>query len=178
MISIVIAVRNAAPTLQKALDSVFEQTYEATQLIVIDGASTDGTQAILERNAPRITYWESKPDRGISHAWNKALSRASGEWVCFLGADDRFAEPDVMARIARDLSEAASSIRVAYAQVRLVSRDGSTMGIRASPGQRSVTNSCAGWLSRIKQRSTGGTYSSRTAISMSRSELPATMNSS
>ena len=51
-IAVVIAVRNGAATLQRALDSVFEQTHPAVELIVMDAASTDGTVQILERNSP------------------------------------------------------------------------------------------------------------------------------
>ena len=79
--TVIVAVRNGASTLQRALDSVIEQTYGGIEIVVMDGASTDGTQAVLERNAAHIAYWESKPDRGVYHAWNKALDHATGEWI-------------------------------------------------------------------------------------------------
>ena len=88
-ISVVIAVYNGAQTIQRALDSIFEQTYRDLEVVVIDGGSTDGTQAILEHNASQIAYWVSEPDRGVYNAWNKALDHVTGDWVCFLGADDR-----------------------------------------------------------------------------------------
>src|SRR5690606_34585060 len=91
--SVVISVFNGAKTLQKCLDSVAGQTYAARELIVIDGGSTDGTQQILRHNAGRLAYWVSEPDRGTYHAWNKALAQASGDWSCFLGADDYLWEP-------------------------------------------------------------------------------------
>lgn len=123
--SVVIAVWNGAGTLQRALDSILEQTYGPIEVIVIDGASTDGTQAILERNADRIAYWESKPDRGIYHAWNKALDHVSGEWICFLGADDRYHAPDVLEQAARLLKDDAGRHRVAYGTIDIVRDDGS-----------------------------------------------------
>lgn len=125
-ITVIIAVRNGAATLQRALDSVFEQTYEHVELIVIDGASTDGTAAMIERNAARIAYWESKPDRGIYHAWNKALDHASGDWICFLGADDRLHAPAVLERMGSALQGDLQRHRVAYGLVRVVDQDGST----------------------------------------------------
>ena len=79
--TVIVAVRNGASTLQRALDSVIEQTYRGIEIVVMDGASTDGTQAVLERNAEHIAYWESKPDRGVYNAWNKALDHATGEWI-------------------------------------------------------------------------------------------------
>lgn len=129
--SVLIAVYNGAATLQRALDSVFEQSYPAVELIVMDGASTDGTPAILERNASRIAHWESEPDRGIYHAWNKALDHVRGEWVCFLGADDRYAGPDVFERVAGHLAEDAGGHRVVYGYLDKVLADGS---VRRTPG--------------------------------------------
>jgi glycosyltransferase involved in cell wall biosynthesis len=119
-ISLIIAVRNGAKTLQRCLDSIAEQYYQRVQVIVMDGASTDGTQRILERNADRIDYWESKPDRGVCHAWNKALDHTTGDWVCFLGADDRFASPDALRRMAETLKEAAPRYSVVYASVHVI----------------------------------------------------------
>ena len=123
--SVVIAVRNGAKTLQRALDSVFAQTYHHIEIIVIDGASTDGTRAILERNTARIAYWESEPDRGIYHAWNKALDHISGEWICFLGADDRYHTADALERVASALTADGTRHRVAYGSVHVVREDGS-----------------------------------------------------
>ena len=83
--------RNGAETIQRCLDSVLAQQAGLAEIVVVDGASTDGTVAILERNAKRLASWSSEPDRGICDAWNKALARVRGEWVLFLGADDRLA---------------------------------------------------------------------------------------
>jgi len=122
--TVVIAVKNGARTLQRALDSVFEQTYEGIEVIVMDGGSTDGTQAILERNTDRIAYWESVPDRGLCHAWNKAVARATGEWICFLGADDRYHDREVFAGIAAALPEDVATTRVVYGQLARLKDDG------------------------------------------------------
>ena len=92
-VSILIATFNSAATLEKCLDSIVEQTYPNLELIVMDGGSTDGTQTILERYDKHIVYWESKPDKGVYHAWNKALDRFTGDWFCFIGSDDYFCGP-------------------------------------------------------------------------------------
>jgi glycosyltransferase involved in cell wall biosynthesis len=81
--SVLIAVYNGAATLEKAIASFVEQTYANKELIIIDGGSTDGTQAILEKYSAEIAYWVSEKDRGIYHAWNKAVARATGEWIFF-----------------------------------------------------------------------------------------------
>ena len=103
----------------------------------MDGGSTDGTVEIIEANKARISYWESEPDRGVYHAWNKALDRATGEWICFLGADDYFWKDDVLYQMASHL-EAASvkGIRVVYGRVALVSESGELVEIVGWPWEK------------------------------------------
>ena len=132
-ITVIIAVRNGAGTLQRALDSVFEQTYGDIELVVMDGASTDGTQAILERNSARIAFWRSEPDGGIYQAWNKALDHATGDWICFLGADDRYHAPDVLASVASVLAAEGGRHRVVYGSLDMLSPDGILLSTRTLP---------------------------------------------
>lgn len=87
-ISIIIVTYNAAATLQKCLDSIYRQTYPFLEIIILDGASTDGTVDVLRENSSKIVFWKSEPDQGIYHAMNKALEYFTGDWVYFLGADD------------------------------------------------------------------------------------------
>ncbi|WP_234733540.1 glycosyltransferase family 2 protein [Tellurirhabdus bombi] len=88
MISIILVTRNAATCLQRCLDSIFQQSYSDLEIIVMDGASTDGTVAILQANSKKIAFWKSEKDRGIYDAMNKALDHVRGQWVYFIGADD------------------------------------------------------------------------------------------
>ncbi|MBI5918957.1 MAG: glycosyltransferase [Nitrosomonadales bacterium] len=104
-ITIVVAVYNGAKTLQQCIDSIANQVYSHKELIVMDGASKDATVSILERNNSQIAFWESSVDRGIAHAWNKALEHAKGDWVLFLGADDRLWDARVLSDIAEALQD-------------------------------------------------------------------------
>ena len=106
-VSIIVAVFNRATTLQSCLDSIFEQTVQPLEVIVCDGASTDGSREVVEANRARLAHWQSQPDRGVPHAWNMALTHASGEWIGFLGADDRFAQPDTVATLLDAARDAA-----------------------------------------------------------------------
>lgn len=99
-ISIIVAVYKGSATLQRCLDSVAMQTYPNKELIVMDGGSTDGTVRILEGNSDAITYWESKTDNGIAHAWNKGLQKSMGDWIIFIGADDELHDASVLADMA------------------------------------------------------------------------------
>jgi glycosyltransferase involved in cell wall biosynthesis len=131
--SIVLAVRNGAATLERCLDSVFAQTFQDYELIVIDGASTDGTQDIIARHAERIRYWVSEPDRGIYQAWNKALAQARGTWVFFIGADDRFHDAQVLEHVAGPLAEAEGEYRVVYGEIIRVDAAGKIISRKGAP---------------------------------------------
>jgi glycosyltransferase involved in cell wall biosynthesis len=132
-ISVIVSVLNGRATLQRCIDSVIGQTYPSKELIVIDGASTDGSVEVIERNAAAIAYWESQHDRGMYHAFNKALARARGEWIYFLGADDYLWQADVLERIVPHLDRAPPDCRIAYAQAAFVSERGQTLEILGRP---------------------------------------------
>jgi len=103
LISVVVAVFNGANIIQRCIDSVANQAFPSRELIIMDSASTDGTVSVLEKNSPDIAYWESKKDRGIAHAWNKALRQAQGDWIIFLGADDRLQDSGVFSDVSEYL---------------------------------------------------------------------------
>ncbi len=98
-VSIITVVYNGAETVAEAIESVLEQTYPTVEYIVIDGGSTDGTQAIVQRYGARISQFVSEPDGGLYEAMNKGLSRATGEVVGILNADDLYRHPDTLSRI-------------------------------------------------------------------------------
>lgn len=100
VISVITVCYNSAATLGRALRSVADQDWPHVEHIVIDGASTDGTAAVIDPFRPRLAHVVSEPDRGIYDAMNKGLDRASGDIVCFLNADDCYAAPTVLSRVA------------------------------------------------------------------------------
>ena len=99
-VSVITAVLNRASTLESALRSVHGQTGADVEHIVIDGGSTDGTLALLARHKAGIAKMVSEPDGGLYDALNKGIRQASGDVIGFLHADDEFAAPDALARIA------------------------------------------------------------------------------
>lgn len=94
------AVYNRADTVADALASVQAQTWPTVEHIVIDGASTDGSLPILQAHRQHLAVLVSEPDKGIYDALNKGIGHATGDVVGFLHADDLFAEPTALARIA------------------------------------------------------------------------------
>ena len=92
LISVITAVKNSVCTIERSIQSVIAQRYRHIEYIIIDGASTDGTVEVLKKYSCNIDHMLSEPDTGVYSAWNKGLALATGEWVCFLGADDFFSD--------------------------------------------------------------------------------------
>ena len=88
-VSIIIVTKNAAEHIAGCLDSIFSQEYRNLEIVLYDAVSNDGTQQILESYGSKIAFWKSEPDGGIYDAMNKAFRHISGDWVYFMGADDR-----------------------------------------------------------------------------------------
>ncbi|MBC2732254.1 MAG: glycosyltransferase [Thiobacillus sp.] len=122
LITIITSTYNAAEHLPTALKSIREQTYDNVELIVVDGGSRDGTLDILRENEDVIDYWISEPDKGIYDAWNKGLRLAQGEWICFLGADDRLM-PDAIESMVTCTLTSQRSLEFVSGRVKLF-RDG------------------------------------------------------
>jgi glycosyltransferase involved in cell wall biosynthesis len=133
MISIVVAVKNGARTLQRCIDSLRSQTYRHRELIVVDARSTDGTTEILDRNADAIAWRVSESDTGIYQAWNKGLRHVQGDWICFLGADDYFWDSSALEAVAPQLRGASPGARIVYGQVALVNSAGHMLAIFGRP---------------------------------------------
>lgn len=87
-ISIIIATWSAAKTLKRCLDSIVPQLTDEAELILVDGGSKDDTNKIIDSYGDKVAVHISEPDKGIYDAWNKGVSKAKGDWVMFVGADD------------------------------------------------------------------------------------------
>jgi len=87
-ISIITPCLNGERYIADAIDSVLRQGYPNCEHIVVDGASTDATLAVLQRYPHLIVV--SEPDRGSHEAMNKGIARASGDIIAFLNVDDGY----------------------------------------------------------------------------------------
>ena len=87
-ISVIIPSYNQGHFIEKTILSVLDQSYKKVELIIIDGGSTDNTADILQKYDPGISYWRSEKDKGQSHAFNKGLEIASGDYIGWINSDD------------------------------------------------------------------------------------------
>lgn len=106
LVSIIIVTRNRVQCLERALRSIFRaiEEYAATEVIVIDGASSDGTVELLKQYGPKLACWVSEPDSSVGEAVNKGLDRARGEIIHLTADDDEFL-PHTIRFMARFLME-------------------------------------------------------------------------
>ena len=91
-ISIIIPNYNHKPYLQQRLDTVFNQTYQNFEVILLDDASTDGSQAILKQyqNHPKVSHLiiNSQNSGSPFKQWQKGINVAKGEWIWIAESDD------------------------------------------------------------------------------------------
>ena len=86
-ISVVIPTLNRINTLQRALDSVINQTYKPAEIIVVDNGSSDGTLKFLREQYPKITIL-TENKIGVSSARNKGIKNSINQWIALLDSDD------------------------------------------------------------------------------------------
>lgn len=105
--SVVTITYNAAAVLRPTLDSVMMQDYPNVEHLIIDGASTDETLAIAkayqkqsdEAENGHVVKIQSEPDKGLYDAMNKGLRLATGDYIVFMNAGDRFPEADTLDKV-------------------------------------------------------------------------------
>jgi glycosyltransferase len=126
--SIITATFNCAETVQDCLVSVASQRDVEAEHVVIDGASTDGTVAVLEQHRAGLGALVSEPDGGIYFGLNKGIASAHGEIIGFLHGDDVYADEAVLRRVVVAFSDAA--VEAVYGDLVYVSRDDPSRVIR------------------------------------------------
>lgn len=95
-LSIITINYNDALGLEKTIQSVISQSYKNLEYLVIDGASTDASGAVIEKYANQIDYWVSEKDTGIYNAMNKGIKKANGDYLLFLNSGDLLNGPTAL----------------------------------------------------------------------------------
>jgi len=119
-ITVVTVVYNAEATIARCVESVLAQRIDGLEYLVIDGASTDATRPIVEGFGSGAIRLVSEPDKGLYDAMNKGLGLATGRFIHFLNADDRYIDDDALASLLPHLDPSA----LCYGQMNYVGEDG------------------------------------------------------
>ena len=109
LISVVTVVLNRKETVERAIGSVLNQTYDNIEYVIVDGGSTDGTLDLIRKYDNQIAHWISEPDSGIFDAMNKGIALCSGAYISLLNSDDFYAR-DGIERIANELNRGACDV--------------------------------------------------------------------
>jgi len=88
LLTIVTVTKNCAATIDTTLDSVSAVKRPGVEYVVVDGGSTDATQAAIRARGKLVDRLVSEPDTGIYNAMNKGVGLARGRYVLFINGDD------------------------------------------------------------------------------------------
>lgn len=129
-VSIVLPSFNQRPFLEEAINSILNQEYEAIELIVMDGGSTDGSIELIESHRSRIAHCHIGPDGGPAAALNTGFSVATGSVFAYLNSDDVLL-PQAARRWVETLQQTAADI--VYGDIRIIDAAGANSHL---PGKR------------------------------------------
>lgn len=121
-LSICIATYNRAQFIAETLESILSQLTEDVEVVVVDGASTDNTQKVVEayvQKSVQIRYLRLAQKGGVDHDYNEAVEFAKGEY-CWLFTDDDTLEPGAIARV---LSEISRGYCLVFVNVQIMDKD-------------------------------------------------------
>lgn len=100
LVSIIIPAFNAEELIGETLESVLAQSYGNLEVIVVDDGSTDATASVVTGFRPRISYYYQSNSGGCAVPRNTGIKHSSGEYLCFLDADDLIPQDRIFSQIA------------------------------------------------------------------------------
>lgn len=136
-VSVITPVYNVEKYIDETLESVFRQTYEDIEIVLVDDCSTDNSAQIIAKYKefhPEIVYFLQPKNMGAGAARNKALELASGQYVAFLDSDDLWL-PKKTERQIKLMQEKNSPF--SYAAIEMMDEESKTI-----KGKRNLKETC------------------------------------
>ena len=132
LVSIIVPSFNQGRFIRETLDSILAQDYRPIEVLVVDGASTDHTLAVLESFSgfAELKWW-SEPDRGVVDAVNKGFKKASGEIIAIQSSDDLYLPGAI--RAAVEFLRAHPEAALVYGDVELIDENSRVTGRDIQP---------------------------------------------
>ncbi|MGB5330398.1 MAG: glycosyltransferase family A protein, partial [Gammaproteobacteria bacterium] len=135
-ISVVIPSYNRRHTLQRALQSVFDQTSRVDEVILIDDGSSDGSSEMVRQQFPGVIVLK-QPNLGVSAARNHGVARARYEWIALLDSDDSWL-PQKIDQIRKAWKQQPDFVLYHSDEIWI------RRGVRVNPMQKH--RKCGGWI--------------------------------
>ena len=124
-VSVIVPTYNREHMIGRALESVLAQEFTDFELIVVDDASTDNTEAVVRASGDsRIRYIREPANGGPNAARNRGMREARGEFLAFLDSDDEWLPGKLGRQVAR-FSELPDRVGAVYTGVETIDDDGS-----------------------------------------------------
>jgi glycosyltransferase len=120
-VTLITVTLNSEKHLEDSILSVINQNYTNIEHIIIDGQSTDGTLAIIEKYKNHIAQWVSEKDYSMYDALNKGMRMATGDIIGTLNSDDMLASADVITQIVKQFEK--DKVDVVYGDLVYVDQD-------------------------------------------------------
>lgn len=144
LVTIIIPSYNHEKYIEQAVRSVFEQTYESIEIIIIDDGSTDSSRSIIEGviskyNGSKVIKYHVQSNAGLIKTLNKALTMANGECVGFLASDDAYL-PTKIEKCVNILSNTTDSTAAVYTDGYLINSKGQKTGRFTDKYPRPILN--------------------------------------
>jgi len=127
-ISIITVTYNSAQTLEHTIQSVLLQDHPDVEYIIVDGASTDDTLAVIRKYRHKIDHFVSEKDEGLYYALNKGIALATGDIIGILHADDFYMDDHVLSKVASTFEKTKAG--AVYADLYYVDKDNTEKIIR------------------------------------------------
>ena len=143
-VSIITVCFNSAATIRDTIESVLSQDYPEIEYIIVDGASRDGTLAIVNEYRNQIATVISEPDDGIYDAMNKGITVATGHVVGILNSDDFYSDNHVIKEVVKEFVE--SNVDSVYADLAIISRDDKRYLRYYGSGKFTIKHIRFGWM--------------------------------
>src|SRR3989344_7971206 len=134
LVSIVMPVYNAGDFLVEAVKSILNQTYKNFEFIIVDDASTDSSYSILKQYArkdKRIKLFNNTKNKGISISVKLAISKAKGEFIARMDADD-ISFPQRLEKQVEYLQKHLQTVAIGT-QCLLIDKNGEIIGEKKFP---------------------------------------------
>lgn len=124
-LSFVIPSLNQGRFIRRCIEGCLAQGIASSEIVVVDGCSTDGTREILAHYGDRIR-WTSEPDTGQAQAVNRGVAQARGDIIAWINADDCYEDSEALAAVLTAF-DADPQLDLVYGDAVVVDGDGRTL---------------------------------------------------